>query len=324
MTQDDSLRRALQASPQLFPLDMDAESVQLIGLTEREYAEASFLDQRLLQSGKQFAMVRWPEVSAAATGLNPDCDFIFHISHTGSTLVSRLLGLHAQLFSVREPLLLRRLAQGQHRERLETILAVLSRTYHAGQRPIVKATSFVSEIGCPLMSCVPGARAILMYIQPEKFLCALLSGAMSDIATAGAARLRRLQNRGMLEGLRLTDLAPAECVAMSWLAEMVSLAEIADQFPSQSFWLDFDEFLTRPALHLSELCRHLNVQDRSGQMVESDLLSRYAKKTEVVYDKDYRGRLLDAARQQFDADITVGMNWLEIHAKSFQWNAVSI
>src|SRR3546814_16003598 len=66
----------------------DRVLIALLG--EADYRAASFLDQRLLTDrvGREWrAWNALPDLGAAA----PRPDFIFHIGHVGSTLVSRLL-----------------------------------------------------------------------------------------------------------------------------------------------------------------------------------------------------------------------------------------
>ena len=103
---------ALAASPLLYPIAVEprADAVQFVRLTAADYAAASFLDGRMLAPGTPTAAVPWAEVRPAAATLSVRCHFIFHVSHVGSTLLSRLVGQHPALFSLREPAVLRFLA----------------------------------------------------------------------------------------------------------------------------------------------------------------------------------------------------------------------
>src|SRR5262245_23446235 len=78
--------------------------------TRSEYESASFLDTRMSGPRPFDARVPWTDVDRAAAGLPERCHFLFHISHVGSTLLSRLVGHHPKLFSLREPAILRTLA----------------------------------------------------------------------------------------------------------------------------------------------------------------------------------------------------------------------
>lgn len=308
-----SLRQALGASPQLFPLNIDAEGrvVQLVRLSESDYESASFLDNRLLSKSTQQATVLWEEFANASAGLPIRCDFVFHISHAGSTLLSRLMGTASTCFALREPAILRLIGHGQFEDRLSLFLGLWSRTFHPAQRAMIKATSFVNEIADKLLDVVPESRALLMFVKPETFLPALLDGSMSDISNHAKARFDRLQRKGILSCVALSDLSPGECVAMSWLSEMISLKQVAKTFPDRVCWLDFDEFLERPKLNLQRCCSHFDITTDIDSLLTGPIMQRYAKKTEVQYDASFRSRLLDAARDKFQDEIKRGLDFIQ-------------
>jgi hypothetical protein len=202
-------------------------------------------------------------------------------------------------------------AQGAFLDRLDLFLGLWSRTFNSSQRALIKATSFVSDIGLELMTRVLDARAILMYVPPETFLSALLDGSMVDVASQAESRLQRLQRRQFLTGLSVDSLSPGECVAMSWLSEMTCLSEIASQFPTRTLWIDFDRFLEQSETMLSQSFSHLGLVADSAAYLRESTMQRYAKKPEVNYDAAFRSKLLDASRQKFHSEISRGLAWLE-------------
>ena len=179
------LAAALALSPALFPhsLDLPGDRIAFIELNRAQYDEASFLDARILTPRTPGRTVPWAQAAAAieSAGLVERCNYIFHIGHVGSTLVSRLLGSHARAFALREPLLLRSFAQlreqavlgrpvwdaARYQARLEAALKMLSRSFAPGETTLVKATSFVSELADELLARPAAPRALLMYVAPE-------------------------------------------------------------------------------------------------------------------------------------------------------------
>lgn len=308
-----TLGEALAQSPLLFPLQFDPTGniVQVVRLLESDYASASFLDNRILGNGTQTAAVPWSDLNEAATGLPKRCHFIFHISHAGSTLLSRLMGATPECFSLREPGLLRLLGQGTYPDRLETCMALWSRTFHPQQTAMIKATSFVSEIASTLLSAVPNSRALLMFVPPATFLPALLDGSMTDIHSQAESRLHRLQRKQRLVGCTLAELSPGERVAMSWLSEMESLQAVAAHFPDRTQWLDFDQFLLEPHLHLQNSLAHFGIQADVAALLSGPIMQRYAKKPEVKYDTAFRSNLLAASQSKYAEEIAKGLAWLE-------------
>ncbi len=311
-----TLSGPLRSSPLLYPLNLasDGSAVQVIRLTGNDYALASFLDDRVLTTNAQWAWIPWDEFCEAASDLPIRCHFIFHLSHAGSTLMSRLLGQHSASFAVREPAILRALAQGAFPERLDLFLGLWSRVFHPQQRTIIKATSFVSAIAPLLMQRVPDARALLMFVPASTFLPALLDGSMSDIDHQVAARLQRLQGCGLLQSTTLAEFSPGERVAMSWLSEMTALAAVAQLFPDRTLWLNFDDFLKEPIRNLTDACSLFNLAGDATELLDTPLMHRYAKKIEVKYDSNFRQQLLDAAVEKYSSEVTRGMEWLATHA----------
>src|SRR5262249_24600723 len=149
------------------------------------------------------------------------------------------------MFSVREPAILRHLTgvyamlgepacpwtRAEFEERLRIFLALWSRTFQPRQVAIIKATSYVSEIGGYLLEQVTEARAISMFVSPTMFLTTLLGGAMSDIDKHSENRLRRLYRQLGDVSRRLAPLSAGERVAMSWLSEMLALEGAARRAP---------------------------------------------------------------------------------------------
>jgi hypothetical protein len=322
--------RLLTSSPALYPVAVDprADAVRFIRLTQAQYAEASFLDVRLLAPGVPSAWGPWAEVRAAAAGLPLRCHFVFHISHVGSTLLSRLLGHHPALFSLREPAVLRDLAdvdftldrpgcpwdRAEFDDRLSVYLALWSRTFGEGQTAVIKATSFVAELSSQLMGRVAGSQSVFMFVPPLTFLKSLLDGAMSDITAAAGRRLERLHRRLGAPHWRLAELSSGECVAMSWLSEMFALCATAARFPDRVFWIDFDRFLGAPEPGLEEALRHLgagDAGDAAREILSGPTMGRYAKAPERRFDARAREQLLRRSEERHAAEVRKGMGWLD-------------
>jgi hypothetical protein len=321
-----SLQAALAASPSLFPLNVDvrADAVQFVNLSEAEYAAASFLDNRLLQPNQRWGMIPWSELQPAAQGLPLRCNFIFHISHSGSTLLSRLLACQPDFFSVREPAILRLFAEGYAPERLPIYLALWSRTFRPQQTSVIKATSFVSSIATELLNLVPHSRAILMFVPLDTFLAALLDGAMSDIDTQATKRLSRIQARGTLLDVSFADLTLGERVAMSWLSEMLTLSEVAQRFPTRTLWINFDSFLGDTERELGLSFKHFGSEPDLSSILNSSVTQRYAKRPDVGYDAHFRAQLLSQARGKFRDEIERGKTWLATHISAFDATALPV
>ncbi|HEX8572541.1 MAG TPA: hypothetical protein VF759_07310 [Allosphingosinicella sp.] len=322
----------LAATPHWFPhlLDPATERVLLVEKAEADYRDSAFLDERSLKPGAARHGVEWWHLAAAfPPAARRDAQYIFHIGHVGSTLISRLLGELPAILSLREPLILRTFAEmlGQRGQaealwdpesipgRLDLLTALLSRTFRREQRVLVKATSFVSEAAADLVPA--GSRALLLYARPERYIETILAGPNSrqELAMTARDRLKRLHRAAGAERWRLWELGEGERVAMAWAAEMASLVRAAQALPAGSaMWLDFDDFLADPAASLGALADFFGVElDRAGaeHLAADPLMRRYSKAAEYEYSRELREQVLAEARRDQAGTIASGQRWLE-------------
>lgn len=335
MTAD--LVRRLAAGPAHFPnsLDLATDRLLLIETTEAELAAASFLDQRLIGAQTRGSWVAMRDIVATADrAARDDAQYIFHIGHVGSTLVSRLLGLVPDILSLREPLVLRGLAEllGKRDQvdmpwppesidaRVAILRRLLARTFRPEQRAIIKATSFTSEIAPMLLA--PEARALFLYTSPESYMQTILGGEASrqELAMLTGPRLLRLARRLDPMPYRAWSLDEGERVALAWTTEMLSLAAAADRMTSGSvMWLDFDAFLVNPAAALTRIAAHFGLAlspADAARIADDPITQRYSKAPEHAYTADLRRQVKAQAAQEHRDALARGMAWLDSLTRS--------
>lgn len=327
------LAQAFAQSPALLPqvLDLANDRVMLLELTQADYRAASFLDQRAMTPERRRHWAGWAELEAA-TPTRADADFIFHIGHVGSTLVSRLLGELRTVFALREPLILRSLAEialvrdrpespwppQAFAPRLRAVIAWLSRAFDPAQRALVKATSFAGELAADTLAA--GNRAIFMTVSPERYIETILAGENSrqELAMLSGQRLVRLHRRLGAEPWKLWELPEAQRAALGWACETATLAEAArDAASGQLLWLDFDAFLADPARRLCEAAEFLGheLSARDAQaIVAGPIMRRYSKAPEHGYSPELRAELLAQVRRERGREISEALEWLEAAA----------
>lgn len=325
------LAQAFAQGPVWFPQQMDAatDRVLLVRMDEAGYRQASFLDQRMLTQQSQPQWAEWTELEATDQAGRADANFIFHIGHVGSTLISRLLGELKGVFALREPQILRNFADlaalngqshaswspEQFDARLETAIGWLSRTFAPEDRGLIKATSFVSEIAGPTL----GARrkALLLSVSPERYIETILAGDNSrqELAMLASPRLHRLHKRLGSEDWKLWELSEPVRAAMSWLSEMMALDRAAQAAPDgHVHWLDFDDFLQSPAYRLGDIAAFFGIEtdtDTVSAITSGPLMSQYSKAPEHDYSPDLREKLLAEARATHQEGIAEGLTWLK-------------
>ncbi|HKR25290.1 MAG TPA: hypothetical protein VJS15_08535 [Allosphingosinicella sp.] len=298
-------------TPEWLPFELDPARGRLtwLRMTESDYREASFLDQRMLTPRSELCETDWPTVPAAA---RRDADYIFHIGNVGSTLISRLLGALPGLFALREPQLLRQLGPDAD---FATVAALLSRTWGPEQRANVKATSFTSELADRLVQ--PGSKALFLYASPDRYLENILAGQNSwqTLQALSPTRLARLQRRcpglafdvaGSHDGLK---------AALGWACEMTSLERAAAALPADAvMWLDFDTFLQDPAGHFTAISAWFgqDVDERAAKAIaEGPLMRRYSKALDYEYSPELRREILADSRRRNAPALRDALNWLQ-------------
>jgi len=299
-----------------FAIDRAEDRLGYLVLDEEAYRAASFLDGRLLADGRALAWAPWREAWDGAADAPRGCDFIFHIGHVGSTLMARLLGALPEIFALREPAILRDIAQAgpSLTPYLDDVLKLLSRTWRPDQRSLIKATSFVTALAPTMMARVADSKALLMFSAPQNYIGGLLAGEASrrDMTTMAHARRVRLGSR---LGFDMGDarLSAGETAAMSWACEILALADLAFQVGGRAIWLDFDRFLAAPKTGLELILSHFRGA-APATAVEAILASpdfgRYAKDRRHAFDPAFRQRVLVAAHREHAVEIESGLAWL--------------
>jgi hypothetical protein len=306
-------------SPNWFPFQRTGSELRWLRLNESAYRAASFLDQRLLSTHTEQVSEPLSVARSAAARLTPRSHYIFHTGHVGSTLISRLVGTHESLFSLREPALLRALASGpRDTDDLDlcSVLALLSRTWRPTQRTVIKATSFVSELAEEILGMDPQARAILMFADPISYLRGILGGPNSRVESRHLApsRLARLAKRLSGDSWRPDPRSEGEYVAMAWLCEMTALWAAAERHRSRVMWVNFDAFLAKPAVVLDRVFHAIGAENTASDieaLVRGPLMRQYSKAPEYAYDAELRRDVQQAAQMEHGAEIRRGAQWLE-------------
>ena len=313
----------IAGSPALYPVARAGSQVRLLRLSEADYRQASFLDERLVSPTRDVIEVAWPRLQAAASSSPRRAHYIFHIGHVGSTLLSRLLGEHEALFCLREPALLRPLAgvePGAERDRdLDALLRLCSRTWRPAQTALIKTTSFVGELAELLLAQSPDALALVLGVSPPSYLRTTLGGSQSrlEIEALAAARRGRLARR---LGGHVRIEREGEWIAMTWLCETLAQQAAATRHRPRVMAVDFDRFLTGPAAQLGAALDHFGAEAGQGfaqAVSQGPLMRRYAKAPEHAYDADLRRRVLDQAERAHGAEVRAGMDWLQAMAQAY-------
>lgn len=279
-------------------IDPHSRMARLVRMDDQAYRDASFLDDRMLAQGQVARLCSLDELVAVSNDIaEPPANWIFHIGHVGSTLISRLLGELEGVLAIREPRSLRDLdvATDEERQKLaKTLAKLLARRRPNDRAVVVKATSFVSEYAPFLVE--QGAAALFLFTTPENYIAGILAGenSLKELDALHASRLDRLKGRGIeLSGF---DASAPHRAALAWACEMTSLECAAEEMPDrQILWADFDAMLGEMTGWLARTARHFGLDepdDRIEQLATGPLMRSYSKAPEYDYSPGLRAELL--------------------------------
>jgi hypothetical protein len=294
--------------------DPPSGQVRFVRMSREDYRAASFLDDRIFQVHRDVAVAPLSSVFAALPADAPrDAQWIFHIGHVGSTLIGRLLGELPGVLSVREPRILRDLAglPAQERSALSgAVQALLSRSFSAAERPIVKATSFVSEIAPELVA--PESRALLVYAEPATYIASILAGenSIKELHALADSRAVRSRARLTLADARTSD---AHLAAAAWACEMTSLVKADAALSGRALWVDFDRLLNAVPAELDRMATFLGVSADTAmieRIATGPLMRRYSKDTAYEYSAGLRRELIREAGRRHRQDIADALEML--------------
>jgi hypothetical protein len=158
-----------------------------LNMNREAYARSIFFDDRIAPLNEQVTRVALAPLLAALSQMPtkaPRIGWIFHMAHTGSTLLARALDRPGKNLVVREPVTLRALgveACTSHSENwgslLDMAVQMLGRRYAKGEAVIVKGNVPVNGIISDLLAKSPSPRALLLHFGLDDYLIAILRSA---------------------------------------------------------------------------------------------------------------------------------------------------
>lgn len=323
-----SLLTGLGQGPDVLFQDLDVINQRglLVRIAEADYRRASFLDHRVLRPETEGAWFPLPPLLEEAARLDQPLPphLIFHVSHCGSTLVSRLLAELPDNLPIREPLTV--LALAMHRRELgrttarltertwdalfKLTLQLLGRTYRPDERSLIKGTSACANLLGPLAAQSPASRALLLYTDLETWLCTMLrdEAVRENGRFYAAAWLTDFTNITGNDSLTLAELTDAEQFTLNWFTGMLHFEKARQATPERVLPCDFETFLADPGAGLESAARFFGLDARRArETAAGPLMHSYAKNPNQGYDGAKRRQELKEARDRFGKEVDAGL-----------------
>lgn len=320
-------------SPEMLLRDISLEqkAARFLPMTELGYRASAGLDKRAVTQGLEGFALPVDDVLGlmhrAEQPVRPT-DFLFHVGHCGSTLLSRLLGELPGHFVLRDPMPLTRVSQAVQQieqdeafdaETVDKMLAIcvglLGRTYAPEERALVKPAFLAFPTYRNLFRAHPDNRAVLLDLDLETFLASVLRPKLMDTHRGFVDELYRTPWRNAFgEELDVAAMGPGEIAAVMWLMHQLSLQAVVDEAAAQDgaervLRLRFEDYLADPAGTITRISAALGFEQDPqlvAELVASPLTERHAKDTEQAYSAAMREEALSSARETYADDIRAG------------------
>jgi len=334
-----ALESRLFASPALFPqkIDLRTERALFIEVDRRFYKNASFLDDRILGNDLKHFWAALSELDKVETKpAPPPAHYIFHHGHCGSTLLSRLLDAAPGTLALREPLILRMLAdllldvettasvwsRDTLLRRLSSFVKLFARRFSEDSAVVVKTSSFCGDLGQLILQLEPVTLAAAIYVPLSTYMTTMLGGPNTprELQALAPNRLRRLRRRLDASSWGSQPLEAGECAAMSWTTEMLALHDLARVAAGRWKWIEFDALLAAPLDQLTAIFSHFRIAidaKRISSIVDGPTLKTYSKAPEYEFDQATRRSLLAEYGTAHATEIARGLRWFESAAAKF-------
>ena len=256
----------------------------------------------------------------------PKVNYIFHMAHGGSTLLSRAIDFRGTNIVYREPAALRQLGVSAAQEQFgdnppdiwkrvfDLSTTLLAKSYQNNQRVIIKANVPVNFMIPHLMKVNPNTRAIILYAGLEDYLLSILKTDghrtwMRNVVGEVGNTIDTVL--GLAKGAR-EGLSDAEAAASLWMVQIHLFAKALTQFPNIKS-LDSEIFYRLPKLTLDKLCQFYRIKAKDKKLdaiVNSELFTRYSKAPEQHYDNAMRLEKKKELRTQISDEVQSANEWV--------------
>lgn len=250
--------------------------------------------------------------------------FLFHSAYCASTMLAQALDQPGIATSLSEPVLLndmvgwrrRGAAPRDHGRVMDYALALLGRSFVAGEAVVVKPSNIFNPLARGALMLRPQARAILLYAPLRTFL----------LSVARKGMWCRLWCRELLEGyladgyvqlgfdardyFRQSDLQVA---AVGWLAQQQAFAALLDWAPGRIASLDSETLTGAPVAAVVAAMDHLGLAGNRDAIAAHPALRRNSK-SGAPFTAGERQADLAAAETAYGEEIEQVVGWASVIA----------
>jgi hypothetical protein len=313
------------ADPHWFPVDLHVPDRRfgLLRLDEDLVERAPFLDVRL--DAPLADAIQVPASSIPAAGApSAHIGWLFHTSFCASTLLARALHRSPYEITLKEPMVLRRLADARKsgwalEGLLEPSVALLGRPWHPDGAVVIKPTHVALNVAVSLMAATPTSRAVILTSPLDDFLISNLkktpeSQAKIPILADRALRATTFGTRLPPAALRPPDLVCA--AGLQWAAQRELVQDVRDAVgPARIRVLDVETLLSDLPAQVWACASWLQLPVPRDRLLAhtAEIATRNAKAMAVPYGPELRAREAGMVAADHRDPLLRARAWLDAH-----------
>jgi hypothetical protein len=315
----ESLIEDTLADARWFPLrfDVEREELHFVWVPAELQRAVTFLAD-IRPSREQLRIIRWSSITETAVEQAP-VHFILHSGLGGSTLLSRALGQHGVVTTLKEPPILTdiiafRLRKGELKAKAlaADVSRLFARPFSKGEATVVKMSSVGNGLHAWLGSEEPTSRTLCL-VTPLEDMLASLARRGTEGRTGGRKLFEGLANSGYaqlgISDQQLSAKSDLELAALAWIAIQRLMANAADRLGVRHVRaISSQQLLEAPDRSLRAIAGHFALDlDVEGRL-SSGIFQRHAKSGER-FDASARERLLQESMARYAHEILPIADW---------------
>ena len=255
--------------------------------------------------------------------------FIFHHAFVCSTLLARCLNQADAFFSLKEPWILRRMADHKRanphlasspawQELFRKYVMLLCKNYRTGRIPVIKATNVANNLMADVLRFLPGRKILYLYSDLESFLVsnlkktgdtqqkipALVNGFLRDSDFA-----KRFPQMSTLPGMTFLQVC-----AVNWLVNLYNFKKLVELHGGdQVRTLDAQDLLNDLPSTLSLLggfFGHSPGPSELQRMTDPKVTGTNAKDQSRPYGKEHRQLETNQIKSRHEKELSGAIAWI--------------
>lgn len=317
----------------VFDFAANGEFTKFLVVDEPMLDRSPFIDIRFEPLAKAQFWVNTAELFALESRhdvVRPQPAFIFHHAFVCSTLLARCLSQIDAFFSLKEPWILRRLADHKRangnlaagprwREWFCSYVQLLCRTFSTGRTPVIKVTNVANNLLTDVLRFMPGCPVLYLYCDLESFLVSNLKKPDDTRQKIPALARGALGDGDFLQKHPdLPDIARLsflQVCGLYWLVSLYNFRDSMRKYPdARARTLSMGDFLGDPARSLGLVSRHFGHEPDAAEtqvMVDARVMRTNAKDQSAPYGIEQRQAEMDRIRSRHERELRDAMAWID-------------